>query len=155
MKKVNRYTHFGAAVLATALFCVALFFGSPSTLKAADSGGAATGSKQAMSIDQRIAGFHDKLKITPAQDEQWNKLAQVMRENGVAMQAANQTRKEKGKMNAVDDLKSYSQVLDVQAEGMHKFIPAFEALYATMSDDQKKNADTVFTHHLQKKMKKK
>jgi hypothetical protein len=145
MKHINRFIH-SAVVLTAALFLVAVVLGGAQVLKAQDT--SASGTKQgATSMDARITKLHDQLKITPAQEEQWNKLAQVMRENGVALRAAVEVRKEKGTMNAVDDLKSYSAVMDAQSEGMHKFIPAFEALYASLSDEQKKTADTVFTRH--------
>jgi hypothetical protein len=47
-------------------------------------------------------------------------------------------------MTAVDDLRAYQGIADAHAEGLKKLIPAFEALYASMSDEQKKNADAVF-----------
>ena len=50
-------------------------------------------------------------------------------------------------MNAVDDLKSYSEIAEAHADGLKKFIPAFEPLYVSMSDTQKKNADALFHHH--------
>ena len=50
-------------------------------------------------------------------------------------------------MNAVDDLKSYGEIAEAHADGLKKFIPAFEPLYGSMSDTQKKNADAIFHHH--------
>lgn len=148
MKQIDRFSR-GAAILA-ALFCVAIMLGSAPILKAEEN--AAPAAKAETSIDTRIASFHERLKITPEQEEQWNKLAAVMRENAVALQAAIEMKNEKGPdLNAVDSLKSYSSITDAQAEGMHKFIPAFEALYAAMSEEQKKNADTVFTKHFEHK----
>ncbi|HUJ69068.1 MAG TPA: Spy/CpxP family protein refolding chaperone [Syntrophorhabdales bacterium] len=113
---------------------------------------AATGADR---VDARINDLHSKLKITAAQEEQFNKLAQVMRENVAAMEPLIKARKEKGAMNAVDDLKSYSEIQDTQAAGLKNFIAAFEPLYASMSEDQKKEADKIFTHRLEKHMKKK
>ena len=51
-----------------------------------------------------------------------------------------------GSMNAVDNLKSYSKIADAHAAGLTKFISVFEPLYVTMSDEQKKNADKIFTN---------
>ncbi len=51
-------------------------------------------------------------------------------------------------MTAVDDLRSYSAITDAHAEGLKKFIPVFEALYASMSDAQKKNVDTLFHNRI-------
>ena len=50
-------------------------------------------------------------------------------------------------MTAVDDLKSYAEIADAHADGLKKFVPAFEALYASMSDAQKANANTLFRGH--------
>jgi hypothetical protein len=47
-------------------------------------------------------------------------------------------------MTALEDLKSYSEIADAHATGLKKFIPAFEALYASMSEEQRKNADSLF-----------
>ena len=51
---------------------------------------------------------------------------------------------EANKMTAVEDIKSYGQIVDAHAEAIRKFIPAFESLYASMSDAQKKVADRLF-----------
>jgi len=50
-------------------------------------------------------------------------------------------------MSAVDDLRSYQKLADAHADGLKKLVPAFEALYNTMSQDQKKTADAVFAEH--------
>jgi hypothetical protein len=95
--------------------------------------------------EARIKDLQVRLKITPAQEELWNKVTQVMRDNAKTMDALNQVRFEKAKtMTAVEDLKSYSEIAQAHADGLKNFIPVFEALYAAMSDDQKKDADTLF-----------
>ena len=99
-------------------------------------------------VEARIKELHTKLNITPAQEEPWNKVAQVMRDNAKTMEALIKARSEKaGTMTAVDDLKSYSAIAEAHADGLKKFIPAFEPLYAGMSDAQKKSADTLFRQH--------
>src|SRR5476649_2994675 len=45
----------------------------------------ARGQAREARVEQRISELHAKLKITPAQDEQWNKFADVMRDNGHTM----------------------------------------------------------------------
>lgn len=142
--------------IAAVLFCLTIILASPLILKA-ETGTSVTKPKtsEADRIDARIKKFHSELKITEAQEEQWNKLAQVMRENGMSLDALVQARKEKGNtLNAVEDLKSYSEITDAHAAGLKKFIPVFETLYASMSADQKKNADKIFTKHSLKKLKK-
>jgi LTXXQ motif family protein len=98
-------------------------------------------------VDSRIQDLHRNLKITAAQEPQWRDFAQVMRDNEKAIGAILKERSASiSKMNAVDDLRSYQKLADAHAEGLKKLVPAFEALYNTMSDDQKKNADAVFSN---------
>ncbi len=95
--------------------------------------------------EARITEMHAKLKITAAQEDQWSKVADVMRANGKQMDTLTQARFANAKtMTAVDDLKSYSEIADAHAEGMKKFTPVFTTLYGAMSDAQKKEADTLF-----------
>jgi len=101
-------------------------------------------------VEARIKTLHDQLKITPAQEPQWNAVAETMRNNAQAMQGAIQQRRQNaGTMTAVDDLRSYQAITEAHAQGLQKLVPAFQALYDTMSDEQKKNADAIFgrQHH--------
>ena len=95
----------------------------------------------------RIQDMHTKLKITPAQKEQWAKVADAMLDNAKAMDTLTQSREdhEKG-MTAVDDLKSYGEIAEAHADGVKKLTPVFADLYASMSDAQKKEADELFRH---------
>ncbi len=96
-------------------------------------------------VDARIKAMHSKLRITPAQDTQWKAVAQVMRDNAHAIADLREEGVEQAKsMSAMDQLKSYAAITDAQAAGIHKFLPAFQALYDTMSDAQKKTADALF-----------
>ena len=96
-------------------------------------------------VEARVAELRSKLKITPDQEDKWNNVTQVMRENAQKLDSLTQTRiQTANKMTAVEDLNSYSQIADAHAEGLKKFIPAFQALYDSMSDAQKKQADAMF-----------
>jgi hypothetical protein len=125
---------------------------SPSTTapSTAAPAGTATHAKR-MPVDRveaRITQLHSQLKITPVQQPQWDALAQVMRDNAKEMQTALQARAQTVSTgSAVDDLHSYEAIADAHADGLKKFVPAFEALYNTMSDDQKKTTDAVFHNH--------
>ncbi|HET6460658.1 MAG TPA: Spy/CpxP family protein refolding chaperone [Syntrophales bacterium] len=95
--------------------------------------------------EARIKQLQSALKITEAQEELWNNLTQVMRENAKEMDALTKERAENVKtMNAVEHLKLHSQITEAHLEQLNKFIPAFEALYDSMSDEQKKTTDTIF-----------
>jgi hypothetical protein len=97
------------------------------------------------SVDARIKELHTQLHITDAQKTQWDNLTQVMRDNAQAMVDLQKQRAADAKsMTAVEVVKSYSDVIQAHEDGMKKFIPAFEDLYNSMSDAQKKTADAMF-----------
>jgi LTXXQ motif family protein len=99
-------------------------------------------------IETNIKELHNKLHITVAQDSQWNDLAQVMRDNAKAMvDRRQQQAADTSSMDAGDGVKSYGAVIEAHEAGMKKFIPAFETLYNSMSDEQKKSADSMFRNH--------
>jgi hypothetical protein len=99
-------------------------------------------------VEARIKAMRSKLHITAAQETQWTAVAGVMRDNAHAMADLREEATEQAKsMGAIDHIKSYAAITDAQAAGIHKFLPAFQALYDTMSDAQKKSADALFRSH--------
>jgi periplasmic protein CpxP/Spy len=97
-------------------------------------------------VEQRITALHASLKITPAEETQWNGVAQAMRENAAAMDklvAANRTTPPQN-MSAVQDLQTYQQFAQAHVDGLKNLTAAFSTLYNAMPDDQKKVADQVF-----------
>jgi hypothetical protein len=95
--------------------------------------------------EDRIKYLHTVLQITPAQEDQWAKVAAVMRENADDITALAKARSENSKdMTAVDDLKSYAEFSSAHEDGTKKLIPVFKTLYEDMSPAQQKVADTVF-----------
>jgi len=105
--------------------------------------------------ETRIRHLHDLLKITTAQDAQWHDVAQVMLDNASAVDSAikDRVRMTKG-MTAIDDLQSYEAIVDAHAQGIKKLAIAFKPLYASMPEAQQKNADLVFSHRTEPKLKK-
>jgi protein CpxP len=103
-------------------------------------------------VEMRIKDMHAKLDITASQEDQWTRVAEVMRDNAKAMDALTKARHEHARtMTAVDDLISYGEITDAHADGIKKLTPVFASLYAEMSDDQKTEADTLFRHGGHKK----
>jgi protein CpxP len=96
-------------------------------------------------VEERITSLHSKLMITPAQEGQWNDVAQAMRDSESSVGTLVRERHENAaNMTAVDDLESYQAIAEAHSEGLKKVNVAFKTLYDGMSDDQKKNADKVF-----------
>jgi len=96
-------------------------------------------------VERRIADLHARLHITSQQGPQWDQFTQVMRDNAKDMDQAYQQRADKfASMSAVDNMQSYAQIEQQRAQDMQKLVPAFQSLYASLSDQQKTTADQMF-----------
>jgi hypothetical protein len=140
-------THPAARRVAVATLFATIVFASPFLSVSGDLAHAAAKTKPAPAdpVEARIKTLHSSLHITTAQETLWNNVVQVMRENAKAMaDDRKETAQNAKSRSAVDELKSYAAVIDAHADGIHKFIPTFQALYDSMSDAQKKTADAVF-----------
>jgi hypothetical protein len=150
MNRITRQFTYPTALTVAAVFLafMVLAISSPSRAASHEPGAAAVSAPTSDRAEARIKDLHAKLKITPAQEELWNNVTQVMRDNARTMETLIKARSEKAStMTAVDDLKSYGDIAEAHADGLKKFVPAFEPLYASMSDAQKKNADKLFLRH--------
>ena len=96
-------------------------------------------------VERRINELHAQLRITPAERQQWDKFAEVMRENARDMdQAFIQRVQQFQAMTAVQNMQSYEQLAEAHYQQLQKLVPAFQDLYNSMPDQQKQLADQVF-----------
>ena len=147
-RKAYQIVFSATLVLVMVAFISAIFFANP------NSSFAASGKKKSQAVDRISAVEHTEtqikqlqgtLNITEAQQELWNNLTQVMRENAKDMDAIAKERTENAKpMNAVEHMKLHSKITEAQLAQMKKLIPPFEAFYNSMSDQQKNITDMVF-----------
>jgi protein-disulfide isomerase len=152
LKGSNARATTAAATLLGAMFLASPLFAAsssgqvaPASSHAEMASATAPDSPSNASVETRIKELHRRLHITDAQKTQWDALAQVMRDNAQKMADLEKQRvADASSMTAVDVVKSYSEVIDAHEDGMKKFIPAFEDLYNSMSDSQKKIADSMF-----------
>jgi hypothetical protein len=143
MKRITRQFTYPTVLAITAMLLAFMVLSS-----AVPSRAASPKASKADRVETRIKELHTKLMITPEQEESWNKVAQVMRDDAKTMEELIKARSEKAPtMTALDDLKSYGEIAQAHADGLKNFTSAFEPLYASMSDAQKKTADTLFRHH--------
>ena len=151
------------ALLATTAVAAALSFAAPSfaqnaTTNAPAAAPAAQPKKMMKhhldpaSVEANVEKMHAALKITNEQETQFDAVAQVMRDNATSLRQLIMARRDnKTAMTAVDDLKSFAQIKQAEADGVNKLVPAFDALYNVLSDDQKKIADSMFAHQRHRK----
>jgi protein CpxP len=116
------------------------------TAGAASSSMAAKPKRTASSrVEMQIKRLHAELKITPAEEDKWGAVAATMRDNAAQIDQLSATRaSSEGTYNAVDDLKSYSDIAAAHADGVKKLVTVFEPLYDSLSPSQKQTADAVF-----------
>ena len=153
---MQKNTHSVATALAAALLAGTFALGGASASFAQGAPPTSTSSSHMHSakkanpedtVETRITSLHDKLKITDAQSAQWTAFSQAMRDGATATGELIKTRQTNAtSMTALDDTKSYADIAQAHADAAKKIAAAFEPLYASMSDDQKKNADAVFGH---------
>jgi hypothetical protein len=147
MITISRPVTYAAAVL-TLAGCLALSLpASAASLKTSTSKASATPASMSMAnrVETRIKTLHDKLKISSDQEEDWGKVAAAMRANETSFKAMVDERESNSSgMTAVDDLKSYQNLMQAYADNAQKVLDAFEPLYDSMSDGQKKEADALF-----------
>jgi len=98
-------------------------------------------------VEKHITQLRAELKITPAEEPQWNEVVAAMRENAKDLDRAIDKRAANAAgATAVDDLNAYADIAQAHANGVKNLARAFSGLYSVMSDDQKKEADEVFSH---------
>jgi hypothetical protein len=103
-------------------------------------------------VEGRIKELRAQLRITPAEEPQWNEFARVMRENARDMDEAFMQRAQQfPTMNAVQNMQSYEQISEQHAQRVQKLVPAFQKLYDAMPDQQKQLTDQVFRANSEKR----
>jgi len=98
---------------------------------------------QPQSVEANIATLHQRLQIMPAQEAQFNAVANVMRQNARAEASAPQSPPRNA--SAVDQLRAEIQYDEVELSGMKRLLPALEALYPILSPTQKQTANVIFS----------
>jgi protein CpxP len=150
-------TPFLAAVLFTSVAAVGLMPALSQTTPAPENSGAAQSDARhhAMQrmlpgqlVDGRIAFLKAELKITPAQETQWQQVAAAMRENANSLdQAIKPARQDRGSMDAVQRLALREQFAKVRAENDARLLGAFKPLYASLSPEQQQVANQLVAPH--------
>src|ERR1700756_3670036 len=125
--------------------------GAPPAVSSPMAGHPVAGKNAEERVEARIKELHAQLRITAAEEPQWNEFAQVMRENARDMdEAFIQRAQQFPTMNAVQNMQSYEQISEQHAQRLQKLVPAFQKLYDAMPDQQKRLADQVFRANAEK-----
>jgi protein CpxP len=132
-----------AALIASTFLIGSAFAQSPAASSVAMARSA--DAKHSAEIEKHIKDLHARLKITPAEEAQWDAVAQTMRGNASELDSAIEKRASiANNATAIDDLNAYGDIVQAHADAIKKLSEAFSSLYSSMPDEQKKLADNVF-----------
>jgi Spy/CpxP family protein refolding chaperone len=101
-------------------------------------------------VEGRIAFLKAQLKITPAQEAQWQQVEAAMRENAKTLdQTITTARQNRGNMDAVQRLELREQFAKVRVDNDARLLAAFKPLYASLSPEQQQMANQLVgaRHH--------
>lgn len=150
---------FPTTLIILVAFLSTLMFVNPSPSIAATGKAKDTPVMRTSAVDYaelQIKQLQSSLHITADQEPLWKDLTVLMRENAKDIDALRKQRAEnRTGLNAVERMKFHSQVTESQLNQLKKFIPVFEAFYTSLSDEQKKNADEIFSTGKYRKTKRK
>ncbi len=99
-------------------------------------------------VDGRIAFLKAELKITPAQETQWQQVEAAMRENAKNLdQSIGTARQNRSGMDAVQRLELREQFAKMRADNDARLLTAFKPLYASLSPEQQQMANQLIGAH--------
>ena len=106
-----------------------------------------TGERGGMMFDHvegRLAFLKTELKITDAQMPQWNRFADTLRSTATAMNGTHQQMMQGGMPTTLlARLDLHEKMLSAHLEALKGMRAALDPLYASLSDEQKKQADEL------------
>jgi Spy/CpxP family protein refolding chaperone len=107
-------------------------------------------------IEGRLAYLKTELHITQAQEAQWDKVAQALRQNSTERRQAFEQRRQafeqmrqnpNARPNALQRLETQARFAAMRAQQTDRFLAAFRPLYDSLSDQQKQAANDLFGPH--------
>ena len=99
-------------------------------------------------VEGRIAFLKAQLKITPAQEAQWQQVEAAMRENAKTLdQTIITARQNRGNMDAVQRLELREQFAKVRVDNDARLLAVLKPLYASLSPEQQQMANQVVGAH--------
>src|ERR1700739_1987407 len=112
--------------------------------KAQDSSAAPATTTAQDAVAGRIKYLHDRMRITAEQEQLWEAVAQAIRASaGSTAPLLKKRFRATTNGSALDVLRSYESLGEVQLDSLKTFMTAFDAFYGGLSDAQKKIADAI------------
>lgn len=118
-----------------ALLLLGLLCGSP---------GIALAQAAPPSPEEQFAQLKQRLQIIPAQEAKFAALVQVMRQNQATRDAFVARNPPTEQRDALQELRVQAEAASLDARGLQHLLPVFQALYVSLSPQQKAVADQAF-----------
>ena len=97
-------------------------------------------------IEGQLAEVKKRLSITAAQEPQFDQFATIVKQNAQTMDALmKKATAQDAQQNAVEGLRTAASFAQTEADNLKRLVPALEALYASLSEQQKRAADKLFS----------
>ena len=97
-------------------------------------------------IEAQLAEVKKRLSITAAQQPQFDQFATIVKQNAQTMDALmKKATAQDAQQNAVEGLRTAASFAQTEADNLKRLVPALEALYASLSEQQKRAADKLFS----------
>ncbi len=96
-------------------------------------------------VEAQLGNIKKRLNITAAQQPQFDEFATVVKQNAQAMEALMQKAAQGAEKSAVDGLRTAASFAQTEADNLKRLVPALELLYASLTDQQKRTADQLFS----------
>ena len=96
-------------------------------------------------VGAQLAEIKKRLNITAAQQPQFEKFADIVKQNAHTMEALMQKAQQGSQQNAVEGLRIAASFAQTEADNLKRLVPVLETLYASLSEQQKRTADQLFS----------
>ena len=95
-------------------------------------------------MEGRLAYLKAELAITDAQTDAWSGYVSAVQARATTMQSMHATMMQAMQSgSAVERMQAHTQAMQSMVESMKALLPATEALYKVLTDEQKKKADLL------------
>ena len=95
-------------------------------------------------VEAQLGDIKKRLNITAEQQPQFEQFATIVKQNAQAMESMMQKEAQTAERSAVEGLRTAASFAQAEADNLKRLVPALEALYASLSEQQKRTADQLF-----------
>ncbi len=104
-----------------------------------------TAEQRAARVERHLSELRGRLRITAAQQPQWDGFATATRDNATEMHARFQARAARlPSMGAAENMVDFAEISQLHAQQLARLATSFTTLYAVLAADQQRDADALF-----------